>query len=337
MNALVWKAFSLMEMDDSPKPNLLPGWVLIEVRYSGICGSDIATYLGHNDLRRPPLILGHEFPGTIVELGADVPKEWANQLVAVNPQLSCGQCRRCRQGLRQHCPSRRAIGGYYPGSYADYVAVPFTACYRVNDPVKGALAEPLACALRVAGFSHVDVGGSVMVIGAGTIGLLVTRVLKAKGVDQCIVVDTNPARLPWATNWGATSVLNPKTEDLAAFVKKATMGESVDCVVDAVGSGDTRVQAVENVCRGGRVVLIGIHENLSTLPGNDIVTMEKEIVGSFAYTDEDFRRAVALANGNFLETSSGWLDVRSLKLGQSAFKEQSTGSAPYSKILLQSK
>jgi threonine dehydrogenase-like Zn-dependent dehydrogenase len=337
MRSLVWTAPSEMQIQERPRPTLRPGWVLLAVEDSGICGSEIGAFLGHNELRRPPLVMGHEFSGTVVEVGPDVSKEWDGQLVAVNPFLSCGECRQCRMGQRQLCYSRKIIGVDHPGSYAEYVAVPSTALYRVGDPVMGALVEPLACAVRAASLTGADVGDSVMVIGAGTIGLMALRALKARGAGRCIVVDTNPARLRWASEWGATSILNPKADDVHSSVKDATAGEGVDSVVDAVGSGETRAQALASVRRGGKAVFIGLHENMSSLPGNDIVRSEKQVIGSFSYSDEDFRRAVALANGGFLETSGGWLDIRGLETGQASFLEQTTPSAPYSKIILRSR
>jgi threonine dehydrogenase-like Zn-dependent dehydrogenase len=337
MRSLVWTGPSVMEVKESPKPALRPGWVLLAVEDSGICGSELGAFLGHNELRRPPLVMGHEFSGTVVELGPDVPKEWDEQLVTVNPFLSCGECRQCRMGQRQLCYSRKIIGIDFPGSYAEYVAVPSANLYRVADSVMGALVEPLACGVRAANLTGAEVGDSVVVIGAGTIGLMALRVLKAKGVGRCIVVDTNPVRLRWASAWGATSVLNPKTDDVGSSLKAATSGEGVDSVVDAVGSAETRSQAVASVRRGGKAVFIGLHENVSSLPGNDIVRSEKQVIGSFSYSDEDFRRAVALANGGFLDASGGWLDVRDLGAGQASFLEQTTALAPYSKIILRSR
>ncbi|MDA4136993.1 MAG: galactitol-1-phosphate 5-dehydrogenase [Thaumarchaeota archaeon] len=337
MRSLVWTAPSVMEVQESPKPALRAGWVLLAVEDSGICGSELGAFLGHNELRRPPLVMGHEFSGTVVELGPEVAQKWAGQLVTVNPFLSCGECRQCRMGQRQLCYSRKIIGIDYPGSYAEFVAVPSTALYKVVDPLMGALVEPLACGVRAAALAGAEVGDSVMVIGAGTIGLMALRVLKAKGAGRRIVLDTNPARLRWATEWGATSILNPKTDDVESAVKDATSGEGVDSVVDAVGSGQTRSQAVASVRRGGKAVFIGLHENVSSLPGNEIVRSEKQIIGSFSYSDEDFRRSVALVNEGFLEASSGWLDIRDLGTGQESFLEQTTVSAPYSKIILRSK
>lgn len=337
MKSLVWKAPSVMEIEEAARPHPGPGWVLLAVEDTGICGSEIGAFLGHNELRRPPLVMGHEFSGVVVELGPDVSKDLQGKLVAVNPILSCGQCRYCRRGLRQLCVSRKIIGVDYPGSYAEYVAVPAGACHEVKDPVVGALVEPLACGVRASSLAQIETGDSVMVIGAGTIGLMAARLAKDRGASRCVVVDTNPARLKWAANWGADAVLNPKTDDVLATVRVSTDGEGMDSVIDAVGSSQTRAQAVAAVCRGGKVVLLGLHENPTNLPGNEIVRFEKRVIGSFSYSDEDFRRAVVLANGGFVETSSGWLDIRGLDTGQASFAEQSLGAAPFSKVMLRSR
>lgn len=337
MKSLVWTAPSRMEVEERPKPSSRAGWVTLQVEDSGICGSEIGAFLGHNELRRPPLVMGHEFSGRVIEVGPDVSKEWEGRLVTVNPLLSCGACRQCRLGLRQLCYSRKIIGVDFPGSYAEFVSVPAGSMYRVDDAVAGALVEPLACGVRAAALSGGTVGDAVMVIGAGTIGLMTAKVLKARGAGQVIVSDTNPTRLRWASDWGATKVLNPKTDDLAASVKQATGGEGLDAVVDAVGAAETRSQAVALIRRGGKAVFVGLHEAGSSLPGNDMVRSEKQVIGSFSYSDDDFGRAVSLANQGFLQTTGGWLDIRGLGAGQESFVEQTTPTAPFSKILLNSR
>lgn len=334
MKELVWKGPSVMEIEESPKPTAKPGWVVIKVEFSGICGSEIGAFLGHNELRKPPLVMGHEFSGVVFEAGQDVPKDLPGKLVAVNPLLSCGQCRACKKGTRQLCSSRKIIGVDYPGSNAEFVAVPASSCYPIKDAVLGALVEPLACGVRGTSLSQIEPGDSVMVIGAGTLGLMATRLATARGSGSCVVVDTNGDRLRWATIWGADAVLNPKTDDVVGFVKSSTSGEGFDCVIDAVGSSQTRSQALGAVRRGGKVVLIGLNENMTNFPGNEIVRFEKQLIGSFAYSDEDFRRAVALADVGFIEAKSGWLDIRGMDRGQASFTEQSLGSAPFSKVLL---
>lgn len=337
MKALVWTAPSKMEIEERSRTSPGPGWVTLQVEDSGICGSEIGAFLGHNELRRPPLVMGHEFSGRVVEVGPEVPKDWEGQLVTANPVLSCGVCRQCRLGLRQLCYSRKIIGVDFPGSYAEFVSVPAGSLYKVGDAVTGALVEPLACGVRAAALSGANVGDSVMVIGAGTIGLMTAKMLKARGAGNVTVSDTNAARLRWASAWGATKVLNPKNEDVSAFTKQATAGEGLDIIVDAVGAAETRSQAVTLIRRGGKAVFVGLHEAGSSIPGNDIVRSEKQVIGSFSYSDDDFARAVSLANQGFLDTSGGWLDVRGIAEGEASFLEQTTPTAPFSKILLNSR
>jgi L-iditol 2-dehydrogenase len=199
------------------------------------------------------------------------------------------------------------------------------------------LVEPLAVALRASSLTTAAPGDNVMIIGAGAIGLLVIRMMKARGVQNCLVIDTNSARLKWAQSWGASHVANPKTEDIASLVKSMSAGDGMDCVVDAVGSSQTRTQSVSLVRRGGKVVWVGLHENESVVLGNDVVRSEKQIIGSMTYSDDEFRRAALLANNGFIETKSGWFDTRSLDSGQTSFMEQASESAPCPKILLDPK
>jgi threonine dehydrogenase-like Zn-dependent dehydrogenase len=165
------------------------------------------------------------------------------------------------------------------------------------------------------------------------IGLSVIKLLRARGVSQCIAVDTIPSRLKWAKLWGATDTIDASTED-AAEATKSLAPNGMDCVIDAVGQPRTRSQSLGMLRRGGRVVFVGLHSDETSVRGNAIVRDESEIVGSFAYSDDDFRRAVALAESGFIDMQGGWLDVRPLAAGQEAFVEQAKGPAPFSKILL---
>ena len=176
-------------------------------------------------------------------------------------------------------------------------------------------------------------GDRALVFGAGMIGLSIIKLLRGRGVSQCIAVDTVPSRLKWAKLWGATDTLGASAEDTAEAVKRLAPG-GLDCVVDAVGHAQTRAQSLAMARRGGRVVFVGLHSDETSLHGNAVVRSETEIVGSFAYSDDDFRRAVGLAEGGLIDMSGGWLDVRPLSAGQEAFVEQAAGPAPFSKILL---
>lgn len=331
--ALVWEGIKEIKMRETPLPKLEEGWVKLNSINAGICGSEISAYLGQNELRKPPSIMGHEFSGVIAEAGMGIKKDTIGKLVAVNPLVTCGVCRYCKSGNRQLCSERKIIGVNFPGGFAKQVLVPYLSCYEVNDPFLGSLAEPLATAIRGVRHSGASVGGSYLVIGAGTIGLFAVKILKVTGALKIIVSDTNINRLKWAGNWGATHLVNPLKENLSDVLKELAP-EGIDGVIEAVGSDQTRQTAISAVRRGGKVVFLGLHEPESKVQINLVVRNEISILGSFAYTDDDFRTSVDLLNSGFIETGSGWVDIRPLESGDQAFREQAKGDAPFSKIVL---
>jgi threonine dehydrogenase-like Zn-dependent dehydrogenase len=333
MRVLVWEALEQMRLRDAPKPTAKPGWVVLEVEAAGVCGSEISSFLGKNELRKPPLVMGHEFSGSVIEIGDGVSQDWMGKHVVVNPLVTCGTCRYCRTGNRQLCLDRKIIGVTFPGGFAEQATVPISSCTPAADLLKAALIEPLACGVRAVSRTEAQLGDSTLVFGAGMIGLSIIKLLRARGVSQCIAVDTVPSRLKWARLWGATDTIDASTEDAVEAVKHLSSG-GVDCVVDAVGHPQTRTQSLTMLRRGGRVVFVGLHSDETTLHGNAMVRDESEILGSFAYSDDDFRRAVTLTEGGLIDMSGGWLDVRPLAAGQEAFVEQAKGPAPFSKILL---
>ncbi len=322
-----------MSPREMPKPVARPGWVVLKVEAAGICGSEISSFLGKNELRRPPLVMGHEFSGVVVETGEGVSSDWAGKNVVVNPLVTCGVCRYCRSGSRQLCQERKIIGVDFPGGFAEQAAVPISSCTPVASLLRAALVEPLACGVRAVRRSDAQLGDSAAVFGAGMIGLSIIKLLLARGVSKCIAIDTVRSRLKWARLWGATDTIDASTEDAAGSAKLLAPA-GFDCVIDAVGHPQTRVQSLAVIRRGGRVVFVGLHSDEVDIRGNAIVRNESEILGSFAYNDDDFRRAVGLVESEFVDLSGGWLDFRSLDAGQEAFIEQAVGPAPFSKILL---
>lgn len=324
MKTLTWTGPNVMTMQEAPKPSLSPGWVLLRVQASGICGSEISGYLGHNELRVPPLVMGHEFSGVVEELGAGVHSIQVGTLVTANPLVSCGTCRHCRAGERERCPDRKIIGINFPGSYAEYVAVPAAQCYAVEDPILGAMVEPLACALRAVNQAEVSIGDHTLVIGAGIIGLMTAKLLLKAGASRVVVADPNVTRRAAAKAFGATEA-----------VANLDGLRDLDVVVDAVGLDQTRRDGMNVLVRGGTAVWIGLHENDTTLPGNALVRDETSIRGTFCYRDMDFITAVSLMNhGEGLPQTRDWLDVRPLDVGNAAFAEQATPTAPFAKIIL---
>jgi threonine dehydrogenase-like Zn-dependent dehydrogenase len=340
MQALIWLGPRDMVQRAEPIPALATGEVLISIGAVGICGSELSGFLGHNSLRVPPLIMGHEGAGRVVQAtgGTFATGEEARvgARVTFNPLVVCGTCDRCSSGRSNLCRYRQIVGAHRPGAFAQYVAVPARQCYQLPESlslVAGSLAEPLACSVRAVALSEVKPQERLLILGAGPIGLCAVAAARTKGVEQIIVSDIAPQRLEIAQRWGASDVINAREQDLVAFVQERYPG-GVDRVIDAVGATPVRTQAIRAVVPGGRVVLIGLHDEESVIPANYLIRQEITITGSFAYTDDNFAQALDLLIRGVVQPNPDWLERRPLSDGPAAFAELVDGKAKAAKIVL---
>lgn len=337
MKALVWNGPRQMTLEQVDKPSPRPGELLLRVEAVGICGSELSGYLGQNSLRRPPLIMGHEFAGEVVDAGSEETEFRTGTGVVVNPMVSCGTCRMCKRALENLCLNGSLIGAARPGAFAEWVVVPEKAAHSTPetlDSVSGSLVEPLACGLRAVRQAAIQVGDEVAIFGAGIIGLMSLAMAKRSGARNLVVVDTNEQRLEIAKIWGATHTLSPNNADIIESIKLLSNEIGVDSVIDAVGAPITRHQSAMSVSPAGRVVLVGLHENETQLEGNHMVRKEIHLSGSFCYSHQDFQDAVQLMADGTIRPATEWLDERSLQMGKASFDEQIDGSALYPKIVL---
>ena len=326
-NALVWLGPREMAWRETARPKLPAEHVRVKVEAVGICGSELSGYLGHNSLRVPPLVMGHEFSGVVEEVGgAGGSKDGAaaagpvvGDRVVVNPLLTCGVCEACSSGHDNLCQERALIGAHLPGAFADSVVVPAAACLALPEAVDfltGSLAEPLACAVRAVSLAA-SVDGprrSLRVIGAGPIGLLCALVARRSGFDEVRVHDPNERRVALAASWGIPGSSRPG-------------GDSVDAAIDAVGLEVTRQAAIVALRRGGTAVFVGLHSPQAAFDGNDLVRDEKVVRGCFAYTRANFARALTLLEEGVMPPAKEWVTVRDLAHGRACFEEL-TGSDP---------
>ena len=245
------------------------GQVLLRVRATGLCGSDLHSYLDARigATRFPaPLILGHEFSGVIEESGPDAldgnfaPMQ-AGTRVAVDPAQPCGQCSLCREGHPNLCCRLRFCGNYPDGgSLCAWVHMPARSCFPVPeeiDDAAAALLEPLGVAIHAAGLARLGVGSSAAVLGAGPIGLLILQMAKLAGADSVFVTDRLPWRLELARKFGGIPI-HCETEDATRLILDQTGGLGVDAAIEAAWGGSTVEQAAEITRPGGCVVLVGI-------------------------------------------------------------------------------
>lgn len=303
MQALVWEAPRVMALREKEIPQPQAEEVLVKVAFVGICGSELSGYLGHNALRVPPLVMGHEFSGEIVALGERAlernPALAVGQRVTANPMVYCGVCEMCRAGLNHLCANRRLIGAHRPGAFAQYTTVPVWMVQPLPAGLglrEGALTEPAACGVRTAAWAGAAAGETVLVMGAGAIGLLTLQALRLAGAARVFIADTDPQRLAAGAALGGEP-LDPRAQNVAKTVREATSGKGAAAAVDAVGKAVTREQCISAVRAAGTVVLCGLHEESSVVPVADVIRREITLRGSFCYTPADFASAAGLLAG----------------------------------------
>jgi threonine dehydrogenase-like Zn-dependent dehydrogenase len=324
MKALVWLGPERMEVREVEEPRPRPGEVILRTEAAGICGSEVEGYLGRMSNRTPPLVMGHEYSGTVTDVGEGADPAWRGRRAAVNPIVGCGRCRYCSAGDRNLCPDRHLLGIAAPGGFAAYSAVPERCLYEMPgdmDARAGALVEPLANgvhAVRQAG-SGLE---RVVIIGAGTIGLACLQAALLEGADRVTVVERHPRRRQHALALGATEAV----EEPSAVAPGATL------VVDAAGAEATRLAAVDLLGPAGTASFIGLHSDQTALPWHRVIRGNLRIHGSFGYSDDDFGQALDwLAAG---KAAIPLTEVRPLEDGPDAFRMLARGPIDDVKVFL---
>jgi len=337
MRGIVWHGPEEMSVEEVAAPEVGPGMVVVRPEATGICGSEIEGYLGKMGNRTPPLVMGHEFAGTVTEVGEGVDGDLLGRTVAVNPLSSDGTCRLCRAGLTNLCPNRRLVGIHSPGGFAEYTLAPAANAYPLPEGVDartGALAEPLANGVHAARLG--TAGGhpveQAVVIGAGTIGLMCLQAAVLDGIPEVHAVEPHEGRREQALALGATGA-HASGEEAGRALEGETGGLGVDLVIDAVGAEVTRRAAIDLLRPGGRAVFIGLHDDGSTLGFHGVVRGQIDLQGSYAYTADDYEQALAwLVEGR---AGIGELPpVLALEEGPGAFADLVKGPSAQIKVFL---
>jgi alcohol dehydrogenase len=327
MKALVYTANEEMTYRDEPEPVPGHGDALIAIESVGICGSDMHAYLGHDERRVPPLILGHEAVGTVLEGSS------AGQRVVLNPLITCGVCDECLGGRQNLCASRDLIGMYRAGAFAEKIAIPEQNLISVPEGMPGehaALTEPGATGLHAVLLAERVVSrplseSRALVIGAGSVGLLTALILRDKGVGEIVLAETNALRRELVEQHCDFKLLDPTREKPAE--------QHFDCVFDAVGGAVTREQAVIATRSGGVIVHIGLMDNKGSMDVRAMTLREITFIGTYTYTPVDLRATLAKLNSGALG-SLGWIEQRPLDAGAAAFADLLQGKCAAPKIVL---
>jgi len=294
MKALVLKQYHQLVVEEAPVPPVAADEVLVRVKACGICGSDVHGIDGSTGRRRPPVIMGHEAAG-IIERAAPSASGWkTGDRVTFDSTIWCGVCRHCRRGEVNLCDDRRVLGVscaeyHRDGAFAEFVAVPARVLYRLPDSLpfeEAALVESLSIAVHAAARLPVHVGDTALVVGTGTIGLLAIQALKARGCTVVAAADVAPERLELARRLGADAIIDTRTADPAAEMRRLTDGRGADVAVEAVGLPATVRIAVESVRKGGALALVGNFSPEVPLQLQSVVTREMTLFGSCASNGE---------------------------------------------------
>lgn len=332
MRTLVYRGPRVLTLEQAEVPSPAPGEIVVRVEAVGICGSELEGYLGHSSVRVPPLVMGHEFAGEVAFRASDADRFDIGAKVVVNPLLACGACDRCREGRPNICRDRRIVGIHRPGAFAEYVAVPEACAIAVPqamDSATASLAEPLAVCIHAAKLGLAPFGDA-LVFGAGPIGLLTVQALRRMGARRILAVDRQPARLAFAERLGAAV----STPDLLDSRYREVFGSAgSDTVIDCVGVESTRQQALALVNPGGKIVLVGLGHDRTTLPLNHAVRQEVSLIGSYTYTAADFDQAVALLASGAV-TREGWTALCGLGQASVSFATLADGTNPNGKIIV---
>jgi len=288
MKALLLTDYKRLEVTDVDEPQIGADDVLIQVEACGICGSDIHGYDGSTGRRIPPLIMGHEAAGIVVSVGSDVDDLVAGDRVTFDSMVSCGKCEFCRSGHQNLCNNRRVLGvscGEYRrhGAFAERIAVPRRIVYLLPDGMPfehAALVEAVSVGVHAVNVSPIKLGDSVVIVGAGMIGLLTLQAAKAAGATRVIAVDINDNRLTVAKQLGATDILRSDLCDVPAAIREMTGGRGADVALEVVGATVTIKTAIESVRKGGHVTLVGNVSPTIELPLQSVVTREISLQGT---------------------------------------------------------
>lgn len=315
MNALVktQEGKGFLELKEVEKPYIKNNEVLVEIKAAGICGTDIHIRDG-GFFCIPPVIIGHEFSGRIVETGKDVKKlKTGDRIVAEPHRGGCGVCRNCQTGHVEICTEKKALGYKVDGCFTSLVSLPETSVHKIPDSVsydEAALSEPLAVTVKaVLERSKVEPEDFVVVLGCGTLGLLAAAVAKAEGAREVMITGTNmdeKTRFKAAEELGIDYIVNVQKDDALKIIAEKTGGMGADLVIDASGAEIAINQAFEMIRRDGRICAIGItgKEKIS-IPYDEGIMKSATLSWSLSSTWTSWERAVSLM-------ASGKINVKPL-------------------------
>ena len=303
MKAALLTKFKQIELKELEVPKLKEGEALIKVSYAGICGSDVHVFMGHHPTAKPPLVLGHEFCGTI----SDIKTEGKGYLkpgdkVVAQPVISCNACDMCVDGKENLCADLNIIGVHSDGCFAQYVKMPVRKIYKLPEFVDlrlAVLAEPLAVAVHDVRRSGLLAGQTVFIIGGGPIGMMIAFLSKLTGASKIVLSEPNESRAAFAEKQGFP-VLNPTKSNIQAEAMKITDGAGFDKVFEVTGTSQGAALMTEITKKGGNIVLVGFPNDNYVINTSSIITKELRLDGVRIHAQMNFAAAIGILESGML-------------------------------------
>ena len=331
MKALVYTQPNEMQVLDLPYPPLELNEVVLKIESVGICGSDMHAFHGHDPRRKPGLVLGHEFAGTVADTSSSLFTK--GQRVTGNPLITCGHCEYCLQGRNNLCANRTMVGMTRPGAFAQYMSIPASSLIAIPEGLSldaAALTEPAASAVHAINLSMRALQRPiqechVLILGGGAIGMLSALLLKHYGVDNLTVAEVNPLRRKAIETQVGCKTINPIDEKIAE--------NSYEFVMDCVGAAVTRNSALAAVKPGGVIMHVGLQDWASEIDMRKLTLAEITLLGTYTYSTVDLQATVNLLSHSAFGNLA-WVEKRSLDEGPQAFNDLHAGKTAAAKVLL---
>jgi len=324
MKAAVLKKPFEITVEDVRMPVPEEDEVLIQVKASAVCGSDLKAFEGKHPLIKPPIVLGHEFSGVIAKTGSAVKTLGIGDRVVVEPSFVCGHCFFCERQAYYLCTNLKQLGHQLPGSFAEYTVAKERFTYLLPETVsfeKAALTQPLAISIHAIDRADVREGQSVVILGAGAIGLLLLQVARQRG-GRVFVSDIVDFKLEKAKALGAEETGKGTSPGLIDQIRSWTKGQGADVVIEAAGSSVTIRQAFSCVRRGGTILLLGLTgHDTEEVPLERVTLGELKVLGTMRYAFGDFLRAIEMIEHETIDLNAIILRRFALAEGPEVFRE----------------
>ena len=300
MQAAIFLKPNEMRIEDKELRSLKPNEMLVKVATCGVCGTDIRIFEGTTH-SNPPVILGHEYVGTVEDIDKEVIQFERGDRVVIDPNIVCGHCYYCQRGLVNLCENLTALGVHRDGGFAEYSIVPANQIHRLPNHVPlewGCFIEPLSCAIRGIDLADIQLGDTVVILGAGTVGLIMIQLVKLAGSSKTIVIEPKEERRKTASKLGVDIVVDPGETDVKSIVMENTE-RGADVVLECVGKPETMQLTTSLVRRGGRIIFYGVcdYDTQITIRPHEIYFKELTIRGSYV-NPNTFARALTLLSSN---------------------------------------